>query len=129
MALPTRWTPIAPSRVALIQGVFQIGLALLLAFSGTWLNAAELPNPFAELEKIEEQTNRRDPRELKHLMETARQLRLYGMARRYARELIAVSPNDELARNRQWRLLNWSAETSYQLIALNRFEFVRCRIR
>ena len=98
MALPTSQKLTVRSRVALKQGIFEIGFALFLAFSGACLHAEELPNPFAEVEKIEEQTDRRDPQQLKRLMETARRLQLHGVARRCARELLAIDPNDESAR-------------------------------
>ena len=64
----------------------------------TPISVAEANNPFLEIEALEAATDRQDPKAVQQLIETARKLTLHGTARRYARVLIMLKPDDEMGR-------------------------------
>ena len=55
-------------------------------------------NPFREIEALEAKTDLGDAAGVRQLMENARRLTLYGTARRYARALVKLKPDDAMAR-------------------------------
>jgi hypothetical protein len=81
-----RWIPVF---VALVGS---------LAISCAAEQAKALADPFSEIGAIEKTADHKNPSDVRHLMESARRLTLHGTARGYARELLAIAPNDEAAR-------------------------------
>jgi hypothetical protein len=81
-----------------VKAVVAAGILVSCVLPAARTCALQTPNPFRELEAAEQKTDRHDPRALRELIATARRLTLPGSARRYARELLELEPNDELAR-------------------------------
>lgn len=73
--------------------------AAAFACTAAGLAADELPNPFLEMAEVEQNANRRDANALARLVKQARRLQLYGHARKYARELLQLMPDDEPMRS------------------------------
>lgn len=90
-----------------------IGLGLMIAFVGLGRIAFGGQNPFQEIEALEAQTDLHDPVGLRQLIDSARRLTLHGTARRYARELIKLKPDDAMAREllRQKKFLDASTRS------------------
>lgn len=75
-----------------------IGMGLVSAFVASGHIARGDPNPFQEMEALEAKTDFADPLALRQLIEHSRRLTLYGTARRYARKLVKMKPDDAMAR-------------------------------
>ncbi len=76
--------------------VVVFGVTITLA--GLGHAAIGVSNRFQEIEALEAKTGIGTPAALRQLMETARRMTLHGTARRYARALIKLTPDDETAR-------------------------------
>ncbi len=76
--------------------VASFALAQCLMCGG--LLADDLPNPFAEVAAQEAKIDRQSFADWQRLMQTAKRLGLHGSARRYAREVVKLQPDNETAR-------------------------------
>lgn len=103
---------------AVAQFVFGIIFAVVCA-AGV-IRADEL-HPFRALDSAAASADLTDPADLRRLMHRARELTLHGAARKYARQLIALQPNDAEARALVWQK-SFLHEPTRQLVWLDWFE-------